>query len=283
MDFSSELTRELEVAARAVADAAALVTAVYARDFGVAWKDADDPVTEADRSANALLVARLRAAFPDDGICAEESDLHESARAAGRGGRCWFVDPLDGTREFVRKSGEFCVMAGLAIGGRAVLGAVCAPAWRRSFTGVVGHGAWEHGEDGVRRPLRVTWPQDADPGRARQVVSRLHRNAAVDGVTAQLGIGAVRVCGSTGLKLVLVATGEADLYVHTGPGPRLWDGCAPEAIARAAGAEVCDAAGRPLRYDTARLPLDRGIVAAPAPLVRRVLPLLRADSDPAGS
>ena len=277
-----DLSRELEVAARAVADAAALVTAVYARDFGVAWKAADDPVTEADRGANALLVARLRAAFPDDGICAEESDLQESARAAARGGRCWFVDPLDGTREFVRKSGEFCVMAGLALGGRAVLGAVCAPAWRRSFLGVFGGGAWEHGEDGVRRPLRVAWPEDRDPGRARQVVSRLHRNAAVDGVTARLGIGSesVRVCGSTGLKLVLVATGAADLYVHTGPGPQLWDGCAPEAIARAAGAEVCDAAGRPLRYDTDRLPLDRGIVAGPGPLVRRVLPLLRADSAP---
>src|SRR5207249_4214944 len=98
------LEREVETALRAARAAAELVAAVYDRGFAVDWKGQDDPVTEADRRANELLVSTLRREFPSDAVCAEESDLMESAREAARGGRCWFVDPLDGTREFIRRS-----------------------------------------------------------------------------------------------------------------------------------------------------------------------------------
>ena len=81
-------------------------------------------------------------------------------------------------------------------------------------------------------------------------------------------------CGSVGLKVSRVATGEADAYVHLGRGPKLWDGCAPEAIARAAGAEVTDARGQLLRYDTPELPLAEGIVVASAPMAARLLAAL---------
>jgi 3'(2'), 5'-bisphosphate nucleotidase len=129
----------------------------------------------------------------------------------------------------------------------------------------VGGPARELGVDGVERVLSVARPPDA-VGHARMVVSRSHRDAALESVADALGIADVHPCGSVGLKVALVATGEADLYVHTGAGPKLWDGCAPDAIARAAGAEVTDAFGRPLRYDTARLALDQGIVVAAPPL-----------------
>ena len=266
------LEREMDAALAAAEAGAALVRAVYERGFSVEWKGQGDPITEADRRSNEHIVAALRAAFPGDAVCAEEADLRESSRQAARGGRCWFVDPLDGTREFVGRSGEFCVMVGLALDGRAALGAVVAPAWGRRFAGVVGEGAWELGAGGQRRPLRVT----AGDGPPRVVLSRLHRNGEVERAAARLHATDLRACGSTGLKLLLVAAGEVDLYLHTGPGPSLWDGCAPEAIARAAGAEVTDAAGAPLRYDTAHLPLDRGIVAAAPALAARARAALRA-------
>jgi 3'(2'), 5'-bisphosphate nucleotidase len=275
MSFAAELA-----AAREVAHAAAeLVAAVYAKDVAVQWKEQDDPVTEADRRANALIVARLHARFPKDAICAEESPLEDSARAARRGGRCWFVDPLDGTREFIRRSGEFCVMVGLAVDGQPVLGVVVAPAWKRTFIGVVGQGAELIAATGERQPLVVLAPER--PAEARVVLSRLHRNSQVDEATTRLGIRQVSQCGSTGLKFLLVASGQADLYLHTGPGPKLWDGCAPHAIALAAGAQVSDASGRPLRYDTAHLPLDQGIVVAALPLWARALPALAASAPAA--
>lgn len=271
--------RELTVATAVARAAADLVSAAYGRDGAVSWKAGDDPVTEADRRANSLICERLRAEFPLDAICAEESAEEDAARAASRGGRCWFVDPLDGTREFIRKSGEFCVMVGLSVAGRPVLGVVVAPAWGRTFIGAVGHGAYELTAAGERRPLRLR--ELAQPAARRVVLSRLHRNAQVDRAAAALGIEEVRQCGSTGLKFLLVAMGEVDLYLHTGPGPKLWDGCAPEAIARAAGAQVTDAAGQALRYDTAHLPLDRGIIVGAPALATLAVGALKSQDDPA--
>jgi len=274
----ASLARELTVATEVAREAADLVGAAYGLEVAVKWKAGDDPVTEADRRANSLICERLRAEFPRDALCAEESAEEDSARAASRGGRCWFVDPLDGTREFIRKSGEFCVMVGLSVAGQPVLGVVVAPAWGRTFIGAVGQGAYELTAHGERRPLQLR--AMAQPAARRAVLSRLHRNAQVDAAVARLGIDEVRLCGSTGLKFLLVAMGEVDLYLHTGPGPKLWDGCAPEAIARAAGAQVTDAAGRALRYDTAHLPLDQGIIVGSQALATLAVSALQSPSEP---
>jgi 3'(2'), 5'-bisphosphate nucleotidase len=212
--------RELQIARAAVNDAADLVMRVYASDFAVQYKGRNDPVTDADRRANAAIVDAIRAAFPDDGICAEEGTNEEALAAAKNGGRCWFVDPLDGTREFVSRNGEFCVMVGFAIDGEAKLGVVRAPAWNRTLWGIVGEGAREHGVDGVERVLRVAEPPN-DPRHARLVVSRSHMHADVNAVAEALAIGDIRPCGSVGLKAALVSAGEADLYVHAGGGPKL--------------------------------------------------------------
>src|SRR5207237_819938 len=149
------------------------------------------------------------------------------------------------------------------------LGVICAPEWQRTFVGVVGEQAYELDAAGARRPLRVTQVDDSVDVAPRLVLSRAHRNAQVEAAAARLGITAIRECGSVGLKMMLVASGEVDLYMHTGPGPSLWDGCAPEAIATAAGARVTDAMGTALRYDTSELPLRRGLVVAAEPLSRR--------------
>ena len=117
--------REAVVALEAAKEAAALVMGVYVAPFDVEFKVADDPVTRADRESNALLCARLTAAFPGVPIVAEESDPATYAGFAAAEA-AWFVDPLDGTREFVAKNGEFAVMLGLAQAGRATVGVVIA-------------------------------------------------------------------------------------------------------------------------------------------------------------
>lgn len=276
--MSSSLDFEVAVALQTAQAAAEQVLEIYGRGFTVRDKGGDDPITEADRRSNDFIIESLRAKFPSDSICDEEGQLEAASAAAARGGRCWFVDPLDGTREFVRRSGEFCTMIGLAISGRPVLGVVCAPVWGRTFVGVVGGGAHELDAAGTRRPLRVA-STDEEGGRPLSaVLSRPHRNAEVLAAASALGIRDLRECGSVGLKMMLVASGEVDLYLHTGPGPSLWDGCAPEAIVVAAGGVVIDVAGSALRYDTAHLPLDRGIVAGSPSLVKRAAAALRASS-----
>lgn len=257
-------TREIEVALTTARAAADRIRDLYASGVEVSWKGLDDPVTTADREANAMIVAELRAAFPDDGICAEESDSGESSAAAARGGRCWFIDPLDGTKDFVQRNGEFCVMIGLAVGGRAALGVVVAPVTGVALIGIPGEGAWSLDPTGARTELTVR--ASASAPSARMIGSRSHPHPRVTALARALGVTDVRARGSVGLKVAAVATGECDLYAHFGRGPKLWDGCAPEAIARGAGARVTDAMGRDLVYDTADLGLDDGLLVAPAAL-----------------
>ncbi len=257
-------TREIEVALTAGLAAADRVRALYASGVEVEWKGHDDPVTTADHEANAMIVAALRAAFPDDGICAEESDATESSEAAARGGRCWFIDPLDGTKDFVQRNGEFCVMVGLAVQGRAALGVVVSPVTGVALVGVPGEGSWSIDPSGARTPLSVR--AVASASEARMIGSRSHPHPRVTALAEALGVTDLRRRGSVGLKVAAVATGECDLYAHFGRGPKLWDGCAPEAIARGAGALVTDSLGRDIAYDTADLGLDDGLVVAPAAL-----------------
>jgi 3'(2'), 5'-bisphosphate nucleotidase len=260
---------ELTVALDAARTAAMLINDIYASGFEVEWKGRGDPVTEADRRANTLITDALRAAFPHDGVCAEEGDAAMGAEAAARGGRCWFVDPLDGTQEFVHRNGEFCVMIGLAIDGRATLGVVVAPQWQRTLVGVVGEGAWELLPDGTRAALVPSGVED--PSAATFAVSRSHPSARIEALFEKLHVAGTRPCGSVGLKCALVATGAVSGYVHLGRGPKLWDGCAPEAIARAAGLTVTDAHGDALRYDTRELALLSGIVVASSALAARLV------------
>ena len=158
----------VDVVLAAAREASELVMRVYATPFDVAYKSKDDPVTRADHESNALLCDRLSRAFPGLPIVAEESDPSTYAGFASAEA-VWFVDPLDGTREFVARNGEFAVMIGLAERGRATLGVITAPAWGRAFVGVVGDGAWEVAADGTRTPIHVSSRDLARRGLGRRV------------------------------------------------------------------------------------------------------------------
>jgi 3'(2'), 5'-bisphosphate nucleotidase len=263
------LETEIDVAAQLARQAGALVLEVYASRFDVELKGKSDPVTEADKRANAFLVAGLRARFPGDGIVAEESlDHGDSARA----GRCWFVDPLDGTKEFIARNGEFAVMIGLAIDGRAVLGVVHQPDGDKLYRGVVGQGALlEHA--GTTRALRVS--ELAAPSALRLVVSRSHRSKETDAVVQRLAIAAEQPSGSVGLKVGLIAEQRADLYVHLSGHASLWDACGPDAILHAAGGRFTDLYGDAIDYRSAQMKVARGILACNAAAFDAVAPVVR--------
>jgi 3'(2'), 5'-bisphosphate nucleotidase len=268
-------------AARAVLavarDAAAVIARIYEHPFEVDYKGKNDPVTTADRQANALICKALAAQFPGMPIVAEESD---PATYAGyhRAKAAWFVDPLDGTRDFVKRNGEFVVMIGLAEEGRATLGVIVLPVSGRAFVGGDGVPAVMMDATGAETPIhvsRVTALADAE-----LVVSRSRRQDSLDTAAERLGVRKVTPCGSAGLKAVRVACGEADAYVQPAPAGKLWDACAPEAIVVAAGGRVSDARGHSLDYRSEQIVLDRGFLATTPALFPRMLDLLRKSEEP---
>jgi 3'(2'), 5'-bisphosphate nucleotidase len=262
--------RELEEVLSMAREASALVRAVYATPFSVELKGPNDPVTRADREANDLICARLAAAFPGDLVIAEESVSPAAIQAAHAHERVFYVDPLDGTREFIDRNGEFAVMIGLAVRGRAHLGVVVMPATGEALAGrtSLDEGspgeAFLEAEGGSRRPLATPAPSHdpPDPSAARLVVSRSHRPPLVEKLAARLGLSQITPCGSVGVKVSRVVTGSADLYVHDGGGIKRWDTCAPEAILRAAGGGFTDLRGNPILYAGDDVAVRGGLVAS---------------------
>lgn len=242
-DREAVLTALLD-AARAAGE---LVLRIYRdEDLGVELKGPNDPVTRADREANALLLDRLGRALPNVPIVAEESDP-ATWRGFERAREVLFVDPIDGTREFIAKNGEFAVMVALAEEGAPTVGVVLGPALGKTYAGVAGAGAFLVAQDGTRTPIRVS--DATDLAAARCAVSRSHRSAAMDAKLAALGCKELVPVGSAGLKGARVADATLDVYAHPSDSPvKLWDAAPPDAIVRAAGGVFTDASGRPFDY-----------------------------------
>lgn len=261
------LDKERDTALAAARLGADAVMAVRRAGFSVDFKDAerDDPVTTADRTANRLIVDALHAAFPNDIVVAEEDALPDGFEKAHR---CWFVDPLDGTKEFVAGIAEFCVMVGLAIDGVAAVGAVAVPAEDYALIGVVGSGAYRIDKTGSV-PLAMSSSDDA--AHARIVTSRMRRHERLDAVYRELGSPREVRCGSVGVKIAKLLIGEADAYIHPGGGPKLWDLCAPEAIVRAAGGVFTDERGRAINYARRQVAHNDGMVVSGPEMHRALL------------
>ncbi len=263
------LKPELTEVIRIARGAGTILMDVYATDFSVAYKAKSDPVTEADTRANEYIVDELRRAFPGDGIVAEESEDQSDGLEARR---CWYVDPVDGTKEFVARNGEFAVMLGLAIDGEAKLGVVFQPVTDKLYAGIVGEGATLE-QHGNRQEIRVS--EVADPRSLKLVVSRSHRNRAVGRVVHELGISGETQIGSVGLKAGLIAERAADLYLHISDKSSAWDACGPEAVLRAAGGRFTDLAGDPYHYGGADMRNRTGILACNAVAYDAVLPVAK--------
>jgi 3'(2'), 5'-bisphosphate nucleotidase len=246
MPPSSDPADWLEDIVAIAADAAQRILEVYQRPFDVSHKDDGSPLTEADRGAHELIVARLAQLTPDIPVLSEESaKIDYPERAAWQ--RFWLVDPLDGTREFVKRNGEFTVNIALIDNGEPLLGVVFVPVTGVCYAAVRDRGAWKQ-QNGVRQPIHV---RSFRSGRATVVASRSHRGEAVDRFLARLeqreGGYDTASLGSS-LKLCLIAEGVADVYPRLGPTSE-WDTAAAQCVVEAAGGGVTDLDGRPLRYN----------------------------------
>ncbi len=229
---------------RIAAQAGDAIMTVYEKDFAVEFKADHSPLTEADRASHDCIVAGLSELDPALPILSEESDPAELGERRDWK-RYWLVDPLDGTKEFVKRNGEFTVNIALVVDGRAVMGVVLAPEIGLEYAGALDLGAWKWQADAQAEKISVTLRQTGD---VRVVVSRSHPSGALAGFLDNIGPHELKPMGSS-LKICLVADGQADIYPRLGPTSE-WDTAAAQAILESAGGSMMDAAGRELRYNT---------------------------------
>lgn len=238
-----------DILARIALDAGALIMQVYASDFDVSRKDDSSPVTEADEKAEALILEALAIAEPSLPVIAEESVA--AGNIPEHGARFALVDPLDGTKEFINKRGEFTVNIGIIENGVPVMGVVYAPALNRLFVADSRFSAWQaRVEPGAavppldaRRRLRI---RPAPEAGVTAIASKSHRSDETNAFLDTQKIGNIISAGSS-LKFCLIAAGEADLYPRHGRTME-WDTAAGQAVAEAAGARVTETDGSPLLY-----------------------------------
>ena len=274
--MASDLHDALTFARRVARRAGAAAMRHYGSDESEA-KEGGSPVTAADHAANAVIVDAIREAYPDDAILSEESKDSPDRLSESR---VWIVDPLDGTREFLARNGEFAIMIGLAVDGQPVLGVVYMPDGDRLYSAARGLGATveaEHEVQGLRTD-HSHWPP-------RMVGSRSHADELTLRIRDELGVTDVAPSGSVGVKCALIAEGHRDLYVHPVPYLKEWDTCAPEVVLREAGGTVVDCLGEPLRYNKPDPHQPHGILACAPGVLERAKDTVRAvyEARPAGS
>ncbi|MBI1399987.1 3'(2'),5'-bisphosphate nucleotidase CysQ [Hyphomonas sp.] len=233
--------------ARIALDAGQEIMRIYRTEFSVDTKDDKSPLTEADGRAEALILARLAEADPDLKVIAEESVA--DGIVPEHGARFALVDPLDGTKEFIARNGEFTVNIAIVEHGRAVMGVVYAPALDRLFVAESPSSAWQaKAAPGgslptERQTLRI---RRAPAAGLSAVASKSHRSPETDAWLANYHVHEIVAAGSS-LKFCLVAAGEADVYPRLGRTME-WDTAAGQAVVEAAGGRVLQLDGAPLLY-----------------------------------
>ncbi len=248
---------EIELAA--AREAAALASDLLCREYETFVAIPDAPVTistHADKASQELILAFLHERFPADGLCAEESTpAFDVLPKAGR--RAWVVDPIDGTRGFAKKVGQFSVMIGFLVDGQPVVGVVAEPAQHRTTFASVGGGCWTHTDA-------------AEPSRC-VVSTRGFSELVLVQSWAKTGMSPKPVKALTplrtietysgGVKLAHVARGEADVYANTYEAFADWDICAGHVLVTEAGGTVTDLSGNPITYQSANFRQTRGLLA----------------------
>jgi len=224
-------------------DAGRAILEVYATDFDVQSKDDNSPLTRADLASHRRIVKGLQALTPGMPIISEESGLPDFAeRTAWQA--YWLIDPLDGTKEFVKRNGEFTVNIALIRDGRPVFGVVHVPVAAKTYLGCEGYGAERRVADVPPERIRVSATSASPP---RVVGSRSHRGASLDAYIGALGDCDVVPMGSS-LKFCVIAEGMADVYPRLGPTSE-WDTAAAQAVVEQAGGKVLQTDGKPLSYN----------------------------------
>ncbi len=243
------LAEECRAASDAAREAGGIIARLYGGEYQVAEKSRGDPVTTADLAANRVIRETLEKRFPDDAWLSEE-DVDNPERLDKR--RVWIVDPLDGTREFIRGIPEFCVSIGLAVDGVAVLGVVYHPLHGELFTAVAGGGAWLN-TGGAPAPVRVT--RDGDGRRPSLLISRSEPRRRLSELAREFELTPM---GSIAWRLASVARGRADATV-TFRRVKEWDVCAGIVLVEEAGGRIATGQG------------ERPVFNRPEPVLQRLV------------
>jgi 3'(2'), 5'-bisphosphate nucleotidase len=239
METAPQLDRIVAIARRA----GEAILEIYESGFDVELKADDSPLTQADLASHRVICEALARAYPDVPLLSEESA--QVPFEARRGwSEYWLIDPLDGTREFVKRNGEFTVNIALVRDHYPALGVVHVPVSGVTYYGCVGAGSCRHAGDAAPVPIRVRVPAAAPPV---VVGSRSHANPDTARRLEPIGPHRMVSMGSS-LKFCLVAEGRADLYPRFGPTSE-WDTAAAQAVVEAAGGQVLTLDGRRLRYN----------------------------------
>ncbi len=225
-----------------IARAGAAIMHIYDGAFTVARKDDNSPLTLADLESQRVILEALTRVTPDIPVWAEES-AHAPWAERKNWKELWVVDPLDGTREFVKRNGEFTINVALVVDHEPLLGVVAAPAQGLLYWGAAGVGAFSRHRDATQKSIHVS----PAPDPIRVVGSRSHASADTAGYLARLGPHVMCGVGSS-LKFCLIAEGRADLYPRFGPTSE-WDTAAGQALLEAAGGHVTRLDGHRLRYN----------------------------------
>lgn len=225
--------------ARAAGDT---IMAIYSRDFTVCEKEDLSPLTEADLAAHSQITETLQLLTPGIPILSEESA--ETFRGPNAEQQYWLVDPLDGTKEFIKRNGEFTVNIALIENGKPILGVVHSPALGLLYSAANSLGAFKTDSAGKTSPIRVARHALGTPWKV--VSSRSHTGDGLNEWLETLGKYEIIPMGSS-LKFCLVAEGKAHLYPRFGP-TSLWDTAAAQCIVEQAGGKVIDPTGSPLNY-----------------------------------
>ena len=229
-------------------DAGAAIMEIYAGEFNVELKGDDSPLTCADRASHEVIMAGLQQAYPEIPILSEEGTAIPYSERC-HWSRFWLVDPLDGTKEFIKRNGEFTVNIALIEDGRVVAGVVYVPEQEKTYYGILGAGCWLQETTGAARPIRV---RQADHAAGLTVVmSRSHPSPELAGYLQNITVAEALPVGSS-LKLCVVAEGKADLYPRLGPTME-WDTAAGHAVVEASGGTVTQVDGSPLLYNKENL------------------------------
>ncbi|MFC0703451.1 3'(2'),5'-bisphosphate nucleotidase [Marinobacter persicus] len=237
MHYSTILTDVIRIAD----EASERVLHIYQSDFKVHFKEDQTPITAADLAANEIIVKGLRRIAPDIPIVSEESpETPWEERKHWR--RFWLIDPIDGTKDFTQRSGEFTINIAMIEDGEPVMGVVVAPALKEAFWGVKGEGAYKRDRSGKAHRIRVAELRDS----LRVVASKNHLNEETRAFIARLGPHETVQAGSS-LKFCRLAEGHADIYPRMSPTSE-WDTAAAHAVLLAAGGKVQTPDGKPLKY-----------------------------------
>ncbi|MFC3052960.1 3'(2'),5'-bisphosphate nucleotidase CysQ [Kordiimonas pumila] len=244
--MTPDLHRITEPLIKTMLHAGSVVMKVFHSNFEVYGKADTSPVTEADRRGEEIITKALHKIAPDIPVVGEEAKSEGQCPDIS-GGIFWLVDPLDGTKEFVKKGSDFTVNIGLIKDGHPIMGLVLAPAMNKLYWGIVGSGAWVADvEDNSIINTKSISTRTANPDKLVIVASKSHRSSELEAYLENFP-GADNVSIGSSLKLCLLATGEADLYPRLGPTCE-WDTAAAHAVLLAAGGSVEVVGGAPLTY-----------------------------------